>query len=316
MSDEAMNTERLISSRAEAPSPSPDFEKRLFAALERKQQELGRVPATPFKPEPDPAPRGGRIPLLALTGLAAACVCAIYLGEQVAPEAPVPPVPSKIQTTAERPLVGPTMPNLPSVPIEVAQPDSSTTPAPPAPPPSVPVDELVTASEPLRRTLQDGSVVFLDKGAQAVLGARSVKLLSGRGFVEVAPTKPGMSDFTVVTDSAKAVAHGTKFAFDLTGAGLGIAVAQGTVELANERGTTLVRAGEVGRSSKDEAPAFESAKRLSFLCSWMDEVYARRAEKRIRNSLGRLVALDPYGQEFQLSVRNVQVDVHIEDGVA
>jgi hypothetical protein len=170
---------------------------------------------------------------------------------------------------------------------------------------------LIEAKEATRVELEDGSKLFLDKGARARLSKRSVRLERGRGFVEVAK---GSEAFSVVSDSAQAIAHGTKFAFDLAEKGLEVAVSQGTVELRNKAGAAFVGLGEAGTALPGAAPTVSASPRVSSLCEWMCGLYSKRSSPR--TSAGDLIALDPVGQEIHLAVRNVQVTVHLEDGVA
>src|SRR5579883_132797 len=305
--------DRLLQENAPV-EPSPAFENRLFAALEAKQRELGRIPAAvPVRPVPPPDRRGVRISLVALSSLAAGLTIGLSLSGQVAPERAAPSI--------QRDLVGvPTPPagvevRLPDVTLPKPAPVTSAAPAEvvaiaSATPPAPPV-QVVAATTPTRLPLEDGSVVFLDAGARARIGARTVTLESGRGFVEVAK---GEKPFTVLSGGARAIAHGTKFAFEQGARGLSVAVSQGTVELANALGDALVHVGELGRAEGSSAPTATAAPRVSSLCEWMRDLYAPR--KADKTAAGDLVAFDPDGQEIHLSTRNVLVTVHIEDGIA
>jgi Ca-activated chloride channel family protein len=331
--------ERLIPGRAEVPAPSPAFEARLLAAMEAKQRALGRVPTPGELPGPRspgvparpwrPLPFFARLAAVTVVG-ALAGIGAGWLREARGPrEAPLAPSAAPSVAKNEEPAPPPVVVTE-SPPREIV--------APPAPrdgvapqesrPSALPVRgagepsaavldsatltrRIVEAKEPTSYALEDGSRLVLDAGARVALSGRSVHVERGRGFVEVAK---GAQGFEVTSERARAVAHGTKFAFDLGEKGLAVAVSQGTVELANDHGSASVRLGEEGTAAFDAPPVVASAPRLSSLCEWMRGVYG--ALKKGPCATGELVAIAPQGQEIRLAVRDVHVTVHLEDGIA
>src|SRR5580704_6021814 len=110
--------ERLFLENAPEPvEPSPAFELRLLDALDAKQRELGRPESTPAAP---PSPRGARISLVALSGVAAGLIIGISLGRYLA----VATTPSA-NPLAERPVTRAKEPTPPQV-----MPPEPTSPAP------------------------------------------------------------------------------------------------------------------------------------------------------------------------------------------
>jgi len=288
---ESIDVERLIRERGEPVEPSPAFEARLFEALVAKQRALGRGPATPARGETParPATHGSRRPsVLAILGALAAAAAVLGSALLLPALAPRGMAPSSARMAfAARTIEAP-------------------------------------AGEPLRVTLDDGSALFLDRGAVArVEGERAIRLERGRALLEVARAA---APFVVEGPGGTAIARGTKLALDAgAGAGAGgagggaleVAVIQGRVALRDRAGREVaIGAGHVARTDALEA---RRAQRFTHLVSWTRDLVGGAAPLPAANrppASGEVVAVDPYGQEARLSVRRLHVDVHIEDGVA
>ena len=324
--------EQLLREPIERVEPRPGFEARLYEALAAKQAELGRTgsPRPPTSPPPTlaaasavPEPSSERWPILVIV-LAACGAVAASLAFSVI-----------VGRVHSAPAASPT-PSVTAL-VPTAAPSSATVvrvePSPPSKPPRTPEVPRVTAArileapahEPLRATLEDGSVLFLDEGARAVvLGERSIRLEYGRAFLEVAKKLSGTTEvpFRVEGPAGEAIAHGTKLALDASAEGLAVAVAQGRVALRGAAGGEVELApGEVGHVAPHGLPQAGASPRLSHVVSWLRELYGTGTAPLVtvenkRPGFGDLVALDPQGQEARLSVRRLHVDVHVEDGVA
>jgi ferric-dicitrate binding protein FerR (iron transport regulator)/tetratricopeptide (TPR) repeat protein len=195
-------------------------------------------------------------------------------------------------------------------------------PRPPAPAgrPLAVGDALQTrARERVRRILPDGSVLYVNENSALRVDAeRRVTLSRGEVFVEVAPRTDGTRQavFQVATAQRQVSALGTKFAVRADQAGTGVLVTQGRVQVSGQAG--VVSAGQelppdAGRSGP------RLAARASHVLEWTRDLMAAAESPLVpasKHAGGALVAIDPQGQEAQLSLRKFHIDVHIEDGFA
>jgi hypothetical protein len=189
------------------------------------------------------------------------------------------------------------------------------------PPLAVGEQRQTGANERQRVALPDGSVVYLNQNTNVRLDAdRRLNVESGEVFVEVAPapgdSRPPLarSTFVVRTAQREVTALGTKFAVKVEPAGTSVVVTQGKVEVSGVSG--VLSAGQQLRADGDR-PDF--APRASVVLDWLREPIAAAESPlvpRSQHSGGSLIAVDPWGQEAKLSLRNYHVDVHIEDGFA
>ena len=87
--------------------------------------------------------------------------------------------------------------------------------------------------------------------------------------------------------------------------------------LAGKEGDVQLRAGQQGVLRQGRPPTRGPAPRLSYLVSWAKDALSQE-ELLVEKTEGEngLIALDPWGQEVRLTLRNYHVDVHIEDGIA
>ena len=179
-------------------------------------------------------------------------------------------------------------------------------------------DQVRTEAGQRRRVaLPDGSIVYVNEETTIqVLGDRKLKLERGDLFIEVAP-KPNAgaaATFTVETPKRSVSALGTKFAVQAADAGTGVVVTQGKVKVS---GVERVVAG--GQQLKPGSSDVTAAPRSSHVLDWTRDLMAAAESPLVPKSQhcgGSLIAVDPYGQEANLSLRKYRVDVHIEDGFA
>jgi ferric-dicitrate binding protein FerR (iron transport regulator)/tetratricopeptide (TPR) repeat protein len=193
-------------------------------------------------------------------------------------------------------------------------------PRPPAPAPETVAPGATVrtgAGERRRVTLPDDSVLYLNENTTArVLADRHVALARGEVFVEVAPRAPDSAGatFVVQTDRREVSALGTKFAVRAADAGTGVVVTQGKVRV-----TGLDRPLFSGQELAPGSAEPEPAPRASYVLDWARDLIIAAESPLVPQSKyagGALVALDPGGQEAQLSLRKYRVDVHVEDGFA
>ncbi len=134
----------------------------------------------------------------------------------------------------------------------------------PGPLPGIEAAQAVTLSGPLTHTFADGSVVKLTDGAQirtyGQAGQRGFEHLAGEIDVTVAK---GQGEFIVTSPYGDVKALGTQFTMELvddiadTGQKvelLAVEVAEGTVEVSNAKGKTLLEATQETIVEKDAAP--------------------------------------------------------------
>jgi len=189
------------------------------------------------------------------------------------------------------------------------------------PPLAVGEQRQTGANERQRVALPDGSVVYLNQNTRVRLDAdRQLQVEAGEVFVEVAPA-PGDSrpplagaTFVVRTAQRQVTALGTKFAVKLEPAGTSVVVTQGKVAVSGVSG--VLSAGQQLRADVDR---IDPTPRASVILDWLREPIAAAESPLVPRSQyagGSLIAVDPYGQEARLSLRNYRVDVHIEDGFA
>ena len=168
----------------------------------------------------------------------------------------------------------------------------------------------------IRKTLSDGTILLARPGTEFYEhpGGRRLRLSRGELYLIVARAD---RPFVVETRHGKATAKGTRFAIALQAA-TRVAVAQGTVALANAEGEVVVSSGEEGFMPSDEKPHRAPAPRVSYLVSWAREALAQaeRLVPKEKRDTGQLVAVDPWGQEVNLSLRKYHVDIYIENGIA
>lgn len=169
---------------------------------------------------------------------------------------------------------------------------------------------------PRRVALPDGSSVVLRRGAAIErVGPRSIRLVDGEVLVDVAPSE---EPFVVHTEHGRAVALGTRFTVRRIVDAIDAAVVRGTVRIENEGGEAMLGAGEHGRLASATAPSKHLGERLSHELSWAHDALSElddAPKPPVRR--GNLVARDQWSeQDWPLPMRELVVDVHVEDGIA
>ncbi len=175
----------------------------------------------------------------------------------------------------------------------------------------------LTASAPRQVMLADGSELLLNRDAEVIrVGRRRLRLVRGEVVLDVA--KDG-TPFVVDTPQGRVVVLGTRFALGASDSETWAAVMRGRVRIQNASGAALLRAGERGVLKDGVRPVRRAAPRLSHLTSWA-KVARRHREKQAPRVArrGALVARNPQWQqqEFPLPMRELVVDVHVENQVA
>jgi predicted Zn-dependent protease len=168
---------------------------------------------------------------------------------------------------------------------------------------------------PREVALEDGTKVVLRQGAEiAVEGSRRVRLVRGEAFFDVARAD---DEFVVDVPQGRAVVLGTKFLLNASDEETLAAVARGRVRIENGSGEEVLGAGEEGELRENERPTRRPAPRLTHLTSWM-ATHTASAEETTPVRGGTLIARQPnwQTQEYPLPVRDLTVDVYVENQVA
>ncbi len=169
---------------------------------------------------------------------------------------------------------------------------------------------------PKEVALLDGSKALLDEGARIEeRGKGTVVALRGSVVFDVVHG----TGLRVEAGTARMKSLGTKF---LVRAGEGeteVAVARGRVELETKGGETIVAAGQRGVARGGERPEATPAPRMSHLFAFARTTEALPSEEELASPRrrGTLIARDPrWGGERPLEIRELGLDVVVEDGVA
>ncbi len=213
--------------------------------------------------------------------------------------------------------------------LQAVQEELTPRPRPEIPPtPKLAVGESVEtkAGEKRRLALPDGSILYVNEKTKVSLDAdRHMALTTGTVYVEASPRNPADAGarFTIDADGRRFVALGTKYEVQAGEHGASAVVTQGRVKLEPSGPTWRWPAGDVYVQSGQQlaADSFQPrpAPRGSHLLDWTRDLMAAAEAPLVPASefVGcALVAVDPYGQEAKLSVRNYHIDVHVEDGFA
>jgi len=184
-----------------------------------------------------------------------------------------------------------------------------------AKPQAMAVGETLATKHGERRrvALADGSILFVNENTSlAQTAVRHLRLDQGEIYLEVAP-RTG-ERFTVKTAEREVVATGTHFHVAVTAAGSGVLVTQGTVKVSDV--PKDITAGQQVKPGQQQASA---APRASHVLDWLKPLVAAIDASLVptgKHDGGALIAIDPNGQEMQLTMRKYHIDVHIEDGFA
>ncbi|MCI0684634.1 MAG: FecR domain-containing protein, partial [Gemmataceae bacterium] len=167
-------------------------------------------------------------------------------------------------------------------------------------------------NERRRVALADGSILYVNENTTLTSTAiRQLRLDRGDIYLEVAR---GPIGFTVQTPKRQVIALGTHFHVAVDAAGSGVLVTQGTVKVSDV--PNEVTAGQQVKPGSKQTTA---APRASHVLDWLKPLVAAADAALVpscQHEGGALVAIDPNGQELQLTLRKYHIDVHIEDGFA
>src|SRR5262249_18438765 len=142
--------------------------------------------------------------------------------------------------------------------------------------------------------------------------ARRIELSAGEVYVEVAPRNE--APFVVQTPNRAVTALGTHFAVQAAAEGAGVVVTQGKVKVSG-----INEAVRTGQQREPGAEIVAPSPRTSHVLDWTRDLMAAAESPLVpcsKHAGGALIALDPRGQEVQLTLRRFIIDVHIEDGFA
>jgi ferric-dicitrate binding protein FerR (iron transport regulator)/tetratricopeptide (TPR) repeat protein len=336
------NIERLVSQAYRPEEPDAEFVRRVQAELGAAARQMAqeRAPAVAFCAEPvDPRIRVLRRRMAWALGVAAALSGVALLLHALerpgsAPNTvPTPRVEKKpgdeprapagavaVLKRAETPLPEFVGPELPEPPEQLATARLTARPRPavtvPAPVAVASVIET-KAGERRRAVLPDGSVLYVNENSRLKVDAeRHVTLSAGEVFVEVAQkVKEGKkTPFVVAAPGREVTALGTRFSVRAEEKGTAVLVTQGKVKV-NGIDAPVAAGQQLAPGSGELAPA----PRFSHALDWTKELMEAAESPLVPASKfagGALVALDPYGQESKLSLRNYHIDVFIQDGFA
>jgi tetratricopeptide (TPR) repeat protein len=168
--------------------------------------------------------------------------------------------------------------------------------------------------------LGDGSTALLRSGTTLEeLGPRHLRLVTGEILLEV---REAAEPLLVETPQGRAIVLGTRVLLRSDGVATLAAVLRGeaTVETEGAASSLLLRAGEQALLKASTAPERIAGRRLSFEIDWARELLAPESEPGpVRR--GNLIARVPrwtgqlgHSAEWPLPVRELVVDVHVEDG--
>src|SRR5690606_37936913 len=169
-------------------------------------------------------------------------------------------------------------------------------------------------------TLADGSRALLRSGTTLQeLGPRHLRLVAGEVLLDVGEAVEPM---LVETPEGRALVLGTRLLLRSDGVETLAAVFRGQAKLTSEGAATevLLRAGEQALLRATAAPERIAGRRLSFEIDWARELLAPdQTPEPIRR--GNLLARAPRwtgqlgpGREWPLPIRELTVDVRVEDG--
>src|SRR5262245_60686845 len=308
------NLERLLNSAYRPEAADPHFAQSVTEYLcdVAKEEAAKRAPAAPA-PQTSPAEDARLRRLRRRFGWGMAIAASIFLGvlflygrnRTDAPQDPPVakgPVPSAGAPPAVKAVYEP-----------IGQ-TAQSRPAADAPKPVAVGETLTTKLGERRRVpLADGSVLYLNQNTSVTqIAARKLELTKGEVYVEVTP-RPEQR-FVVKTASRDVTALGTRFGVRSADDETGVVVTQGSVQVSGVQ--NVVKAGQQVAPGRDEV---KPAPRASHLLDWTRELMAAAESPLVpcsKHAGGALLAVNPQGQEIQLTLRKFLIDVHIEDGFA
>ncbi len=309
------NLERLLGTAYKPESADPVFAQTVEEYLCAVAQDLAAGRAQPPSPAKPSLPDEIRLRRLRrrlgwAMGLAAS-VFLVFLFSY-GKNRPSPPEPGDSQARPEKPQP-PALPRPVVQELAVGQ-TPLARPSPTAGK-SIPLGTTLAtrAGERRRVTLADGSVLYLNQNTRVTqTDLRHLELAAGEVYVEVVP-RPD-DPFQVKTPRRQVTALGTRFAVQAQDQGTGVVVTQGKVKVSG-----VAKVVEAGQQIEPGKNRVQPAPRATHLLDWTRELMAAAESPLVPCSKyagGALIALDPNGQEMNLTLRKYGVDVHIEDGFA
>jgi tetratricopeptide (TPR) repeat protein len=167
-----------------------------------------------------------------------------------------------------------------------------------------------------RLALPDGSLLYVNQNTSLKLeAARELSLSAGEILVETAPGEAG-ADAALVVRTPKRTVRGRQAAFAVrtADAGTGVLVTRGRVSVSG-----LEKPLGAGQQLALDGDQPAAAPRVTHTLEWTRDLLAAAESPLVPASAhagGALIAVDPNGQEANLSLRRYHIDVHIEDGFA
>src|SRR5581483_1373219 len=167
-----------------------------------------------------------------------------------------------------------------------------------------------------RVILSDGSVLYMNQNTEVKHPAsRRLVLSKGEVYVEVSPRQGGDgATFVIKTPQREVAALGTHFGVQSETKGTGVVVTQGKVKVSG-----FNKEIESGQQLAPGASTVAPAPRATHVLDWTKELMCAAESPLVpgaKHAGGALVAVDPFGQEMNLTLRKFHIDVHIEDGFA
>jgi ferric-dicitrate binding protein FerR (iron transport regulator)/tetratricopeptide (TPR) repeat protein len=164
--------------------------------------------------------------------------------------------------------------------------------------------------------LLGGSKAVLDEGAKIEeRGESAVRVAHGSVIFDVRQGHP----LEVDAASTRVKSRDTAFLVNASDDTTQVAVARGKVAVESRGGHAVLAAGEQSSVRGDGAPATTRAPRLSHLFGFSRQAEAQPLAEAgaAPRAKGTLIARDPsWGMDRPLEIRDMTVDVYVEDGVA
>lgn len=171
------------------------------------------------------------------------------------------------------------------------------------------------ATQRQRRALPDGTLVYVNANTRLrVESERRIRLSRGEIFLEVhrRPDKGAKAPFVVHTPPRTVSALRTKSSIRVDRADVAVTVTQGEVRVSGLR--SAVSAGQEWRTSAGLGPALRASHGLD----WTRDLMAAAESPLVpasQHAGGVLVAVDPDGQNAELSLRRFHIDVSVDRDV-
>lgn len=187
---------------------------------------------------------------------------------------------------------------------------------------AIPAGAAIRTDESTRveLALGDGSRVYLDHATEIALGrdGRAVVMARGNLVAEVAHLE-GSPRALFRTPGARVQVLGTRFSLAATDQQTSVRVVRGAVQLASDRGTVDVRAGEEGVAGADAAPEVTAAGDVVGAVGWSELLTPGEPDDELPAGIGELRAFRPgesRDRDWKLALARHRVTVRIAGNVA